>query len=81
MTASGIQRRVVSLEQTVISEVRTTSIIRAMETTRRCFPKGSHFHTLRRENLKSHTRVFYQFRYVFFLTKRIKCKHKWNESV
>jgi hypothetical protein len=62
-------RRVVSLEETDASEMRTSSIIalimeaaRTSETsvyfndiTRRYNPQGSNLHTRLRENLKSHT--------------------------
>jgi hypothetical protein len=64
-----MQRRVVTLNWTDVSEVRTASIIRARMmqpvstsetlvnfnvTTRRYITEDSKFHTRRRENLKSH---------------------------
>jgi hypothetical protein len=64
MSAYG---RVFSLEYTDVSEVRNVSIITVMmeavrtsetsvysKATRRYIPEGSHLHTRRRENLKSH---------------------------
>jgi hypothetical protein len=58
-----MQHRVVALKLTDVSEVRATSIIRALMmeavsnfnvTTRRYIPEDSKLHTRRRDNLKSH---------------------------
>jgi hypothetical protein len=63
-----MQRPVVLLVYTDVSEIRTASIIALMmkvvrtsetsvytnKTTGRCIPEGSNLHTRRRENLKYH---------------------------
>jgi hypothetical protein len=60
--SSGMYRRVVTLKWTDVSEVRTVSIIRAMNKPRarkgslqRNMPGESKLHIRRCENLKSHT--------------------------
>jgi hypothetical protein len=84
-----IARHVVSQKQTDVSEVRTASIVREKiinavrtsetsvclcETARRHIPGGSHFHTRRRENLKS------QDIYQLMKTENIDYKNEYRRT-
>jgi hypothetical protein len=79
-----MQRRVVTLKLTDVSEVRAASImaqimeaIRTSETsvnfnvtTRRCVPEDSKFYTRRGENLKSHQIILLSQNYSFSMALR-----------